>query len=46
MVVVFKPRDLNFRLKSSEAEEVSGLEGKMLLYVDTIAKDCSRKISM
>ena len=44
--MVFKPRDLNFRLRSSEAEEVSGLEGKIDLYVETIAKDCSRKISM
>lgn len=47
---VFKLRDLsfNFKLRSSDAydEEVSAPEGKMLLYVETMAKDCSRKISM
>ena len=31
VVAVFRPRDLNLRPRSSEAEEVSGLEGKMLL---------------
>ena len=45
--MVFRCMDLNFmRPRSSAAEEVSELEGKMLLYVETMEKDCSRKISM